>query len=223
MSRKALLVLATGSEKTMTESLPKQEHTERANRREAITECIRPDARHIGATNSECNRLVRPTHSPLQANFQVEPMDAPRELRKSYPTAIEEAQSLVRRCAEPRQAGDQVKGAIFRASRRLGLSFSRTRDIWYGQARRIDAEEMDRLRRGAEDAEVAYAVAGIEFLRNGMLVTRSPAFHDLVAGLTVALRALGRDQQNTPADERHPSPSVPTPNELANELANELE
>jgi len=48
-----------------------------------------------------------------------------------------------------------VKAAIRRASRRLGLPFNRTKDIWYGQARRIDAEEMDRLRRGAENTELA--------------------------------------------------------------------
>jgi hypothetical protein len=136
----------------------------------------------------------------------------------SHASSIEEAQMLVRRCAEPRPAGDQVKGAIFRASRRLGLTFSRTRDIWYGQARRIDAEEMDRLRQAAEDAELACAVAGIEMLGNGMLANRSPAFHDLVAGLNAALRAFGRDQQNAPADERHPSPSVRTPHELPNEM-----
>ena len=53
--------------------------------------------------------------------------------------------ALVRRCAEPRPAGDQVKAAILRSSRRLGLPFNRTKDIWYGDARRIDATGMDRL------------------------------------------------------------------------------
>ena len=77
----------------------------------------------------------------------------------SYASSIDEAQTLVRRCAEPRPAGDLVKAAIRRASRQLGLSFTRTRDIWYGDARRIDAEEMDRLRQGAENAELAQAAA----------------------------------------------------------------
>ena len=66
----------------------------------------------------------------------------------SYVSSISEAQALVRRCAEPRTAGDQVKAAILRSSRRLGFPFNRTKDIWYGDARRIDAAEMDRLRRG---------------------------------------------------------------------------
>jgi hypothetical protein len=63
---------------------------------------------------------------------------------------IEEAMARVRQCAEPRPAGDQVGAAILRASRRLGLSFTRTKDFWYGDARRIDAAEMDRLRHVAE-------------------------------------------------------------------------
>lgn len=32
------------------------------------------------------------------------------------------------------------------AARKLGWRFSRTRDVWYEQARRIDAREMDQLR-----------------------------------------------------------------------------
>jgi hypothetical protein len=110
----------------------------------------------------------------------------------SYLSSITEAQTLVRRCAEPRPAGDLVKAAILRSSRRLGLPFNRTKDIWYGDARRIDAAEMDRLRRGAEDAELAHAVAGIALLRNTMLASRSPAYRQVISGLDAALRALGR-------------------------------
>jgi hypothetical protein len=110
----------------------------------------------------------------------------------SYVSSISEAQALVRRCAEPRPAGDQVKAAILRSSRRLGFLFTRTKDIWYGDARRIDAAEMDRLRQGAEHAELAHAVAGIEVLRNTMLTARSPAAQQVISGLDAALRALGR-------------------------------
>jgi hypothetical protein len=111
----------------------------------------------------------------------------------SHASSIAEAQTLVRRCAEPRPAGDLVKAAIRRASQRLEIPFSRIRDIWYGDARRIDAEEMDRLRRGAENAELAQAVVGIELLKNRMLASRSPASQQVVAGLNVALHALGHD------------------------------
>lgn len=93
------------------------------------------------------------------------------KLNSSHASSIEEAQTLVRRCAEPRPAGDLVKAAIRRASQRLEIPYSRTRDIWYGDARRIDAEEMDRLRRAAEKAELAQAVAAIEFLINKILVS----------------------------------------------------
>jgi hypothetical protein len=108
----------------------------------------------------------------------------------SYASSIDEAQILVRRCAEPRPAGDQVKAAIRRASRRLEIPFSRTRDIWYGDARRIDAEEMDRLRHGAEKAELAQAVAAIEFLKNRAV---APASHQVITNLHAALLAFQRD------------------------------
>src|ERR1700741_2683949 len=106
-------------------------------------------------------------------------------------SSIDEAQTLVRRCAEPRPAADKVKAAIRRASQRLNLPFSRTRDIWYGDARRIDAHEMDRLRQVAENAELAQAVAGIEVLRNRMLESNLPASPQVFAALTAALSALG--------------------------------
>ena len=72
-----------------------------------------------------------------------------------FASSIEEARALIRQCAEPRKVGELVKEAIFRASRRLEMPVSRARDIWYGDARRIDAHEMDRLRLVAEEAELA--------------------------------------------------------------------
>lgn len=108
----------------------------------------------------------------------------------SYACSIDEARTLVRRCAEPRPAGDQVKASVRRASQRLGIPFSRVRDIWYGDARRIDAEEMDRLRRGAEKAELAQAVAAIEFLKNKAVASGS---HQVITDLHAALLAFQRD------------------------------
>jgi hypothetical protein len=110
-----------------------------------------------------------------------------------YASSIDEAQAHVRRCAEPRPAGDIVKAAIRRASQRLEIPFSRTRDIWYGDARRIDAEEMDRLRRGAEKAEFAQAIAAIEFLTNKALTSPSSASHQVIANLHAALLAFQRN------------------------------
>jgi len=88
-------------------------------------------------------------------------------------SSIDEARALIRQCAEPCMAGELVKEAIFRASRRLEMPLSRTRDIWYGDARRIDANEMDRLRRGAEEAKIARAFAALEFLNDRAVASSS--------------------------------------------------
>jgi hypothetical protein len=59
-----------------------------------------------------------------------------------------EMQRIVRRAGEPWTPGDSVKAAISRAARRLGLSFRRTRSIWYADPRAaIRAYEADELRR----------------------------------------------------------------------------
>lgn len=57
-----------------------------------------------------------------------------------------EASDLVRKWAGPRLLGDSSKSLIGRAARRLGFSFRRTKALYYREARRIDAEEMDALR-----------------------------------------------------------------------------
>lgn len=116
----------------------------------------------------------------------------------SYVSSIDEAQTLVRRCAEPRPAGDLTKAAIRRASQRLEIPYSRTRGIWYGEAKRIDAEEMDRLRRGAEKAELAQATAAIEFITNKALASPSSASHQMIANLHAALMAFSADTPGCP-------------------------
>ena len=90
-----------------------------------------------------------------------------------FASSIDEARALVRQCAEPRKPGELVKEAIFRASRRLEMPVSRTREIWYGDARRIDAEEMDRLRREAANAELDQTAAAIELLLSRILTLDS--------------------------------------------------
>lgn len=51
----------------------------------------------------------------------------------------------LRELAEPRRGGDLVKAAIGRAARLAGLSYTRAFDVWYDKARRIDAEEAERI------------------------------------------------------------------------------
>lgn len=58
-----------------------------------------------------------------------------------------EAARLVREWAGPRQLGDSAKALIVRAARRLGFSYSRTKALYYREARVISAVEMDTLRR----------------------------------------------------------------------------
>jgi len=143
---------------------------------------------------SQPRAFIRSSSSNLiKAMVKVAQMNVADDLRKpSNASSIEEAQALIRQCAEPRPAGDQVKAAVRRASRRLDLPFSRTRDIWYGDARRIEAREMDRLRQEASRTELTNAIASIETLRKQMLASRSDAARQVVAGLDAALCALGR-------------------------------
>lgn len=108
-------------------------------------------------------------------------------------SAVVEARALVRRVAEPRLVGDSVKTAIVRAAARLGFPISRTKDLWYGDARRIDAEEMDRLREQSARNEARVAVANIAALR-GRLAAADADFHrPTIAALDDALRTMGAD------------------------------
>jgi hypothetical protein len=68
---------------------------------------------------------------------------------------ISEAMRLVKLAAEPRQVGDSIKSAIGRAAKRLGFDYGRAEDIWYGEARRIDAHEMDELRAVEQERDSA--------------------------------------------------------------------
>lgn len=62
-------------------------------------------------------------------------------------SALVEAQSLLRKVAEPVPAGDSVKAAICRASRRLRWNFNRTKSLWYGDQRaKVSGDELNQLR-----------------------------------------------------------------------------
>ena len=114
-------------------------------------------------------------------------------------TAIVEASILIRQVAEPRPVGDSVKAAIVRASRRLGFGFSRTKTIWYGEAFRINAEEMDALRRATarrKREEVAHAEAVVAIdrlvaLREALASTDPDFNRPLIAALDDAIRKMG--------------------------------
>ena len=64
-----------------------------------------------------------------------------------------EASSLMRKIAEPAPAGAHIETLIRAVSRQIGVSFSRGKALWYGEARIVRAEEMDALRAAAKRKE----------------------------------------------------------------------
>ena len=100
-----------------------------------------------------------------------------------------EATELVRRASGPEVAGG-IKSAIGRAARILGWKFSRTYEIWYGRARRIDAHEMDKLRALAREQAEKY-----ERVAMAMRQTDPDFYVEDIAGLVNMARKLrGEDQ-----------------------------
>lgn len=69
---------------------------------------------------------------------------------------VAEASALVREVVAV-DAGCTVGRRILQTARKLGWSYSRTRDVWYEQARRIDAREMDALRAAKRKREIEEA------------------------------------------------------------------
>jgi hypothetical protein len=68
--------------------------------------------------------------------------------------ALVEAAALLRQLAEPAVPGESMKAAINRAARRAGIPAGLGKRLWYGEARRIDADTMDQLReRAARDTD----------------------------------------------------------------------
>lgn len=96
-----------------------------------------------------------------------------------------EACQLLKRAAKP-LAGESVKNALSRLARQLEWNFARTKAIWYGEARRIDAREMDQLRRLA-----AEQAARFERIAQAMRTTDPEFYCDDIAALVSAARKLG--------------------------------
>jgi hypothetical protein len=108
-----------------------------------------------------------------------------RSSEKSEMSALSEASELIQEVAGP--AGS-VKERIRRASRFLGFNYERAKSVWYQEARRIDAREMDSLREAArklrqEDLE---RVAGEELRR----------LREEIASLRAAIAASGEKRQD---------------------------
>jgi hypothetical protein len=112
-----------------------------------------------------------------------------------------EASILVREIAEPRPVGDSVKAAIDRAARRLGFGYRRTKTIWYGEATKITAEEIDVLRRETarrRQEEIARAEALVVIdrmvaLRSALASADEDFNRPLLDALDDSLRAMGAE------------------------------
>ena len=92
-----------------------------------------------------------------------------------------EAQSLVRRIAEPCPAGDSVKAAIGRAARRLRLNYARARAFWYADDRiKVTGDELNQLRAVAKQhtagADTHDLMARLEYIEE-RLRQIDPDFH----------------------------------------------
>lgn len=77
---------------------------------------------------------------------------------KVVTTAVVEMARLVRGAASPAVPGEKVPHAIARAAQRLGWDRGRVASFWYGKARAVTPEELERARdvatRRAKDAEL---------------------------------------------------------------------
>lgn len=72
---------------------------------------------------------------------------------KSEMSDVSAASELIRNIV-PVNAGATVKQRIMLTARKLGWHHNRTRDVWYEQARRINACEMDALREAKRAREM---------------------------------------------------------------------
>lgn len=59
---------------------------------------------------------------------------------------LHEMQRYVREAAEPARPGETAKEAMNRAARVLNLKAARVRELWYGRARLVPAEEHEAAR-----------------------------------------------------------------------------
>jgi len=105
-------------------------------------------------------------------------------------SSVQEASTLVRIIGTIRDGS--VKGAITHASRKLGWLYSRTKDIWYANAKiRIRSDEMDQLRDVANRVAKESAVNAVVALRRRLAATDAGMDREAAAALDHALRLLG--------------------------------
>jgi hypothetical protein len=140
---------------------------------------------------------MRLVYSATGFSEELKGLAANTKISTVQASSVEEARILVRRCAEPCQAGESIKSALRRVTHRLQFSHIRTRALWYGEARRIDAREMDRLREVADEIELFQAVSAIETLIARIGPSASLETKKVVTDLTALLDAASPDSLST--------------------------
>jgi hypothetical protein len=78
-------------------------------------------------------------------------------------SASAEASELLKRLAQPAPAGAHIETLIRGVARRVGLSFSRAKALWYREAAVVRSEEMDALRAAARARGEAEGVVRREY------------------------------------------------------------
>jgi hypothetical protein len=73
-------------------------------------------------------------------------LSARREMVRTSEQVQDEISKLLRRLADPVEAGESVKACIRRASMRAGLSYGQTKRCWYKEMRNIPAHVADEIR-----------------------------------------------------------------------------
>lgn len=76
-------------------------------------------------------------------------------------TDVQRAAELIRRAAGADRPNETTKARIARVARELNWPVSRTRDIWHGNARRIDAHEMEALSSAISQSKSSELSTGI--------------------------------------------------------------
>ena len=103
--------------------------------------------------------------------------------------------AALKELAEPRSVGEGVPRAIERAASAAGLSYWRAFDIWYGKARRIDAEEAKRIDEALEQKRELDTQNELHDLRTRLLKVES----------RIAAQAANSRRKTA----RHDGPSLP--------------
>ncbi len=97
-----------------------------------------------------------------------------KRLEKSEMSSVDFASTALQRYVAPRASGRNIKDRIRIASRKLGWSFSRTKDVWYADPR--VSISVDEMREIEETAGVKYGRAEVRTIDD--LIAKADALLD---------------------------------------------